>query len=210
MGSERRIEVEGRTLKEAVDHACEMLGIKVFDLEYKLNADHFRGGADTVKIVAWRKDNRELELGERTREYLSRLLELMGISANLEIVSDEESIRAILITEDSSLIIGKGGQTLDSLQHIVNKALVKYKSDKRIVLDLENYREKREHNLRFVAQKICEKVIQERCTVTLKPMNAYDRRLVHMEVTRYPELGSRSIGDGQMKRLQIFVIGKPE
>jgi spoIIIJ-associated protein len=73
------------------------------------------------------------------------------------------------------------------------------------VIDLENYREKREHNLKFVAQKICEKVLQERCTITLKPMNAYDRRLVHMEVTRYPELASRSLGEGQMKRLQIYV-----
>ena len=205
MGSDQRIEAEGRTLKEAIERACEVLNISMRELEYKLNGEHFRGGADTVKIVAWRRDNREAELSERARDYLNRVFELADIPATVDVETEDDSIRAIVVTEEADLLLGKGGVALDALQHLANRSLVRHKSDKRIVLDMENFREKREHNIRLVAQKLCEKVLQDRCTITLKPMNAYDRRLVHMEVSRYPELGSRSVGEGQLKRLQIFV-----
>ncbi len=209
MGTEQRLEFEGRTLKEAIDLACAGLAIQHRELEYSLNADHFRGGADTVKIVAWRRSHQVQEIGEQARALLNGILDRMGFRGNIEIEVSDEAIRAILVTDEASMLIGKGGQTLDALQHLINKALVRTKSDKRILIDVENYRERREHSLKYVAQKICEKILQERCNITLKPMNAYDRRLVHMEVSRYPELESQSLGEGQMKRVQIHYVGAP-
>jgi len=207
MDSEERIESEGRTLKDAVENACTGLGISRSEIEYRLCPEHFRGGAETVRIEAWRKAAGDVNLPKRVESLLSGILKRMEFKGEVVVDTQGGNIRAVLRMEDSSLILGSGGQTLEALQHIVNKALNSDRSDKRIVVDLENYREKHEEHLRFVAKKVCEKVLEEECVVTLKPMNAYDRRLVHLEVAEHPKLGSRSGGDGQLKRVQVYVKG---
>lgn len=204
MENDQSIQVEGKTLKEAIELACEKLEVAKKDLEYKLDAEHFRGGADTVKIMAWRKPREERQVGDEARQLVTGILSRMGVSARVEVEVTDESVRVILVTEDNQVLAGQNGQVLEALQHLVAKALTKDKGEKRISIELENYKEKREFNLRYITQKVCEKVLQERCTVTLKPMNAYDRRLVHMEVANISGVESRSVGEGSVKRLQIF------
>lgn len=206
MDMEQRIESEGRTLKEAVERACQMLGVHQGGMEYKLCAEHFRGGADTVRIRAWRRDNRGREFVDLGETLLGGILRRMGLAGSVHIRDDGQSLRASLELDDPNTVIGRGGQVLDALQHVVNKALAKQGSEKRLILDVENFREKHEQNLKYVAQKVCERVMRDGCVVTLKPMNAYDRRLVHLEVARYPGLRSRSGGEGQMKRIQVFLL----
>lgn len=202
--SSEQIVAEGRTLKESIERACEMLGVKQADLEYRLDAEHFRTGADTVKIHAWRKNVEVVEIGERTRQLISGILARIGIQGNVEVELNEEVVRAIVVTEEPALLIGRGGQTIDALQHLVNKALVRNRTERRIQIDLENYREKRDISLRQVAARLCEKAASENCVITLRPLNAYDRRLVHMEVAQFPQLASRSVGDNQNKKVQIY------
>ncbi len=200
------IEAEGRTLKEAIENACQELGIGKQALQYRLCAEHFRFGADTVRIEAWRKE----ESGDEAalvKELLEGILSRMKMGARIDVQTKSGSLVASLELEQASVVVaGRLRQVLDALQHVVNKALVRRGSTKRVVVDLEDYREKHDQGLRYIAQKVCEKVLKEGCVVTLKPMNAYDRRLVHLEVARFPELGSRSGGEGQMKRVQVFPL----
>lgn len=204
METEQQIEIEGRTLKEAIEKACELLEVAKKDIEYKLDADHFRGGADTVKIKAWRRPKEERQIGEEAKHLVTGILSRMGVGGKVDVEVSDEAVRVIIVTEDSQVLVGRNGATLESLQHLVAKALTHDKGEKRITIELENYKEKREFNLRLITQKICEKVLAEKCTVTLKPMNAYDRRLVHMEVAQYAGVESRSLGEGMVKRLQIY------
>lgn len=204
------IEVEGKTLKEAIEKACELLGAGRKEIEYKLDAEHFRGGAETVKICAWRKvsaqapeSNKEVPVD--ARQLVGGILERMGIKATVDVETSEEQIRVAIVAQEAPALTGRNGaQTMDALQHIVSKALIKDKTERRVLVELENFKERREVSLRQITQKICEKVLNERCVITLKPLNAYDRRLVHMEVSQFAGVSSRSIGEGQVKRLQIF------
>lgn len=204
MDNDQSIEIEGKTLKDAIELACEKLEVAKKDLEYKLDAEHFRGGADTVKIKAWRKPREERQVGDEARQFVTGILSRMGVNAKVEVEVTDDNVRVILVTEDNRVLVGQNGQVLEALQHLVAKALTKDKGEKRITIEMENYKEKREFNLRYITQKVCEKVLAERCTVTLKPMNSYDRRLVHMEVAQFAGVESRSVGDGSVKRLQIY------
>lgn len=203
------IEVEGKTLKEAIEKACELLGAGRKEIEYKLDAEHFRGGAETVKICAWRKISAQAQESKETpvdaRVLVSGILDRMGIKATVDVETSEEQIRVAIVAQEAPALTGRNGaQTMDALQHIVSKALIKDKTERRVLVELENFKERREVSLRQITQKICEKVLNERCVITLKPLNAYDRRLVHMEVSQFAGVSSRSIGEGQVKRLQIF------
>jgi len=206
MESETRAAVEGQTLKDAIEQACETLNIQKTDLEYKLDAEHFRGGADTVRIIAWRRNRRELEVGDAAKELLEGILARIGFGGKVEVESGETSIKVVLISDDPAVILENGAQTLDALQHIVNKALIRNRNEKRIVIDLENFREKRENNLRAIAQRVCERVEAGEEAVTLRPMNAYDRRLIHIEVALHSALSSESIGEGQLKRIRVSKV----
>ena len=205
MNSNERIEAEGKTLRDAVEGACATLGIGKSEMEYKLCADHFRGGADTVRIVAWRKEVEEVETAGVALAFLDGLLERMGLDGSVEVKSEGHTLRAYLSLKNPEPVLGSGAgrQILEAFEHLVNKATSRHKSRRRIVVDLDNLREQQDQNLRKVARRVCEKVLNEGCVVTLKPMNSYDRRLVHLEVAKFPELASNSGGEGQMKRVQV-------
>ncbi len=205
MEGKRVIMSEGNTLNEAIEKACQELAIPKQSLQYRLCAEHFRFGADTVKIEAWTQAAIELDDCAFVEDLLKSLLQLMSFQNDVDVQLNGDGIRAALKLEDTGAIAGRLREVLDAMQHLVNKALVKQGSSRRAIVDLEDYREKHDQSVRYVAQKVCEKVLSEGCVVTLKPMNAYDRRLVHLEVARYQELGSRSNGTrGQMKRVQVF------
>lgn len=207
MEQEQNIVVEGNTLKDAIEKACEQLGVSKKDLQYELDKEHFRGGANTVKILASRRNREERQIGDEARSLVTGILSRMGVEGKVDVESSEDAVKVIVVTEDAALLVGRNGQVIDAFQHIVSKALTREKGEKRITIELENYKEKRDINLRQVTQRICEKVLAERCTVTLKPLNAYDRRVVHMEVSQHPGVESRSLGDGQVKRIQIYFGG---
>ncbi len=207
MDGTHEIEVEGRTLKEAVEKACEILAVPKQALQYRLCAEHFRFGADTVKIVAWGKEATEVDVAARLETLAKGILERMHLDAEVTVDETSDSLRVTLEMDGKQVADNRLREMLDALQHVLGKAVVREQTGKRVVVDLENYREQHDQGVRYVAQKVCEKVLKEGCVVTLKPMNAYDRRLVHLEVARYKNLGSRSSGGrGQMKRVQVFPL----
>ncbi len=205
------IQAEGRTLKEAVEAACEMLAVPKHGLQYRLCPEHFRFGADTVKIEAWRKEASEIDAVARVQELAEGILRRMHVEAGLEVDESSDSIRVALDMDAKELGNGRLRDMLDAFGHVLSKSLIRAGSAKRVVVDLENYREQHDQGVRYVSQKVCEKVLKEGCVVTLKPMNAYDRRLVHLEVARHKGLGSKSTGGrGQMKRVQVFPLAGRE
>ncbi len=107
--------------------------------------------------------------------------------------------------EDSGLLIGRRGQTLQSLQFIVNLIVRKELGERiRIVLDVERYRQRREASLQDMANKVAERVIQTRRSITLEPMSAADRRIIHLSLADREGISTESVGFGEDRKVSIF------
>ena len=107
--------------------------------------------------------------------------------------------------EDSGLLIGRRGQTLQSLQFVVNLIVRKeFGEGVRVVLDVERYRQRREASLRDMASKVAERVAQTGRSITLEPMSAADRRIVHLSLADREDVSTESVGFGEERKVSIF------
>jgi spoIIIJ-associated protein len=118
-------------------------------------------------------------------------------------------------TGDTELVIGRRGVVLDALQHLVNKAVFKDRTDrdrdkdkdkertKPLVVDAGGFRDKQVARLRELAQKMGEKALQTKQIVELQPMTPHDRRIVHMAIAEIPGLSSRSEGEGEDRHILV-------
>lgn len=150
----------------------------------------------------------EGDVAEEARNLMEGILARMGFDFPVTAEKEDDCIVLNIQGDGSGILIGKSGQTLDALQYIINKALNRNGTDrKRIVLDTENYREKRESSLVALALKLGEKAKRTKKPVTVNPMNAHDRRIVHLALKNDGELLTRSRGDGDFRKI-VIVPGK--
>jgi spoIIIJ-associated protein len=141
---------------------------------------------------------------KEAQEILEGILARMGIDFPINVSINEEYIVLDIQGDGSGLLIGRGGQTLDALQYIINKALNRNGRDrKRIILDTENYRKKKETNLIALAEKLGAKAKRMRKPVTVSPMNAHDRRIVHMALQDDKGVTTKSRGEGAFRKIII-------
>jgi spoIIIJ-associated protein len=148
-------------------------------------------------------------ISKEAREMLEGILSKMGIDFPVNAAREDEYIVLDIKGDGSGLLIGRGGQTLDALQYIVNKALNKNGRDrKRIILDTENYRKKKEKNLIALAEKLGAKAKRMRKSVTVSPMNAHDRRIIHLALQNDKGLTTKSRGEGAFRKIIILPTKK--
>ncbi len=142
--------------------------------------------------------------GETAKELLAGIIARMGLDFPVSADEKEEYIKLNIEGDGSGLLIGRGGQTLDAIQYIINKSLIKDgKAQKRIVLDTENYRAKREQTLAALAEKLGEKAKRIKKPVVVNPMNAHDRRIIHLALQDDKELATKSKGEGSLRKIII-------
>ncbi len=150
---------------------------------------------------------------ERAHEVLGEILKRMGIAATIDL--REEPTRTILEVkgEESALVIGKKGQTLEALQFLVSKiahhgsevdAGASVGQSKPIVIDAEGYRARREEALVELAVRLGEKARQTGRTITVDPMSPHERRIIHITLDKVPGVTTRSEGEGIFRRLLII------
>ena len=141
---------------------------------------------------------------------VGRILEAAGVnvSRTLRAANDPESGGPIidLAGEDSGLLIGRRGQTLQALQFLVNLIVRKQFEGVRVVLDVENYRQRRESQLRDMATKVAERVAQTNRSITLEPMPPADRRIIHTSLTDHPGVSTESTGEGEGRKVTIMPV----
>ncbi len=143
--------------------------------------------------------------GAEAKEILEGMLKRMNLDFPVKTKETAEYTALNIIGDGSGLIIGRGGQTLDAMQYIINKALGKNgKRRKRIILDTENYRKKRETTLTALAEKLGTKAKRTRKPVTVNPMNAHDRRIIHMALQGDKDLTTKSRGEGIFRKIIII------
>jgi len=139
---------------------------------------------------------------------VGRILEAAGVNVTrtLRSANDPESGGPIidLSGEDSGLLIGRRGQTLQALQFLVNLIVRKQFEGVRVVLDVENYRQRRETQLKDMAVKVAERVAQTNRSITLEPMPPADRRIIHTSLTDHPGVATESTGEGEGRKVTIL------
>jgi len=199
------VEKTGRTVQEAVESALEELNAEEDEVEIEVLDEGSKGilgllGSKQARVRVTLKENR----GDLAYTFLKNVFEKMNINADV-IVQEESDILRINITgEDSGIIIGRRGETLDALQYltslVVNKESQVYK---KVSLDIENYRQKREETLVNLANRLAKKVIKYKKSITLEPMNPYERKIIHSTLQEISNIETFSMGDEPNRKVTI-------
>ena len=217
------LEVEGKTYEEAVKKAAAELNADVKDLDIEVKEVDTKGilgllGSKKVRIVA-RLHNQpeevrpqETPLEETPEEYGKRFLidiaNLLGISLEVKITKANERLLFVLESDDEETLAGKEGEALEALQHLVRLAIVKkYKQNLKLLLDVNDFREKRKKIIIVMAKKLADKVRRTRKPIKTKPLNPYERRIIHTLLKSNRGISTSSEGDGHTKRVIISPSG---
>lgn len=169
------------------------LNVSEKDILYKETEEH--GGlfkTKKAKLVAILKD----DLIEYIKTLLIDITSKMGLDANVEAKKRDDYLKFTLFSDNNSILIGRNGQTLDSIQVIVRSSIQNLTGFKvNIIIDVEDYREKQQRNLERTIKNIAFIVKKTGVTTTLDPMNSYERRLVHSICSKITGISTESIGE---------------
>jgi spoIIIJ-associated protein len=200
-------EYEGRTEKDAIKKATEDLGVDSEKLKIEVITEKakFFSFGNLVKIRVYLEDIEEA-LAQRVESFLKGLFFTIGVDVSIETYEEVDKLYVEIISDSAGLIIGKRGKTLESLQLLTNVVVNKDKENwKKVVLDIENYRDKREATLRELALKVAKKVKKTNKSQILEPMNPFERRIIHMTLQNDPEILTKSEGNGRLKKVKIYL-----
>jgi spoIIIJ-associated protein len=142
---------------------------------------------------------------EEAAEILEELVNLMDLDVRVDIRTDSERIELDVTGADSGRVIGKKGATLDALQFLINKMVNRFPEARRhVIVDSGDYRERHDDGLVSMAKRQAEKALNEGKVVTLQPMSARDRRVIHMSLAKFDGVSTVSQGEGTRRRIQII------
>ena len=130
------------------------------------------------------------------KEILNTITSLMNIKINLEVRRREKNIEIKIFSDHNSILIGRDGKTLESLQNIIRQIVERQGNNEyKIILDIENYKEKRITDLERTARKVAREVANTKVEAKLEPMNSYERRIVHNALSKNKYVYTESIGE---------------
>ncbi len=147
-------------------------------------------------------------------DFVTTVIKDIGLNAEAQLYSCEDGTRRInIVGDDASVLIGHHGDTLDALQYLANLASARKNSsgerDKsRVTIDIEGYRAKREDTLRALAHRMANKALRIKRSVTLEPMTAYERRIIHSEIQGIEGVSTNSIGSDNNRKIVIYLTDK--
>ncbi len=204
------LEVEGKTIDDATKKALAELGtddtsrIKIEVIDEGKSGIFGFGVSRQAKIRVFYSDT-DTDTVNSAKEILYNILNKMGIEGKIKDIKEGSNrIYMEIESAQSGLIIGKQGKTLESLQFLLNLIVSnKTKSDKRIILNIESYREKREKALRRLSKDIAHKVIRTGKPWTLEPMNPFERRLIHLTLQNDSRVSTKSEGEGIYRKVRV-------
>ena len=206
-------EYNGKNVDEAVTKACVDLGVPTEKLQYEViekGSNGFLGIGSKPAVIKARKNASTEGI---IREFLGKVFEAMELTVKVDIDIKEEEKENIaninVIGDDVGILIGKRGQTLDSLQYlvnlVVNKGNAPYVS---ITLDTENYRERRKETLESLAFNLAKKVKHTGKNIVLEPMNPYERRIIHSALQNDRYVTTYSEGEEPYRNVVIALKEK--
>jgi spoIIIJ-associated protein len=197
-------EFKGKNLEEALSQAEHILKMPREKFTYEIVTEKtklFGIRGKEIVIRAWPKkdlDTRPIS------SFMEAILPHFPLQLTYQIKKRNDTIYLIFDGEDKSLLLRKDGALLLAFQHLLNKI-----TPHKVQVDCEFYRRRKEKRLREYAQQVAEEVLETGKNEILDLMNPYERRIVHIAVNQVPGITSESIGDGFLKRVKVFPVGKP-
>ena len=198
----KSIEVKAKTVDEAILNGLSELGLGIdqVDVEIVQEGKGFLGLGRSAVIRLTEKQT----LAGDAEQFLNGLFSKMGVQATASAVEEEKSIKVDIAGDSTGILIGRRGETLDSLQYLTSLVVNKGTQDyKRITLDTENYRAKREETLVALANRIASKVARTGKRVVLEPMNPYERRILHATLHNHDKVETVSEGEEPFRRVVV-------
>lgn len=204
----KEIVQEGKTREEALKNALESLGASEDDVEVEVIDG---GGGGILGLIGSKPIKIKVTLKEKgaagsVGDFFRKIFEYMGIDSEFNVEESEKEIRVDINGREAGILIGKFGQTLDSLQYLAN-VFVGRRSEgteqKKVLVDVENYRQRREESLEQLAKSMASKVTKTKKSVALAPMPPHDRRIVHLALADHSRIKTHSEGTGVNRKVII-------
>lgn len=203
------IEVSAKTLNEAITEACQKLGVTSDKLDYQVieeGSSGFLGIGSKPAIIKAAVKVEEISMEDIASNFLNNVFKAMNMNVAIEVKYNEEdkTMDIELSGDEMGVLIGKRGQTLDSLQYLVSLVVNKETDDYvRVKVDTEDYRQRRKETLENLAKNIAYKVKKTRRPVSLEPMNPYERRIIHSALQNDKYVSTHSEGDEPFRRVVV-------
>ena len=203
------IEVSAKSVNEAITEACRKLGVTSDRLDYEVieeGSNGFLGIGSKPAVIKAAVKIEKLSLEDNAKKFLNDVFAAMNMTVVVEIKYDEENkeMDVDLSGDDMGVLIGKRGQTLDSLQYLVSLVVNKESEDYiRVKVDTENYRERRKETLENLAKNVAYKVKRTRRPVSLEPMNPYERRIIHSALQNDKYVATHSEGEEPFRKVVV-------
>lgn len=199
------LEKKGKSVDEAIKAALDELGCEIGDVVIEIVEEPSKGLLGLVKKPAVVRVTLRDKPEEEVRSVLEELLNKMKINYQINKVEWEDSrVRINIVGKDMGLLIGRKGETLNSLQFIVGLIVNRGRQEKiRVVLDVEDYRKKKEESLEALALRLSDRVKKTRKNVVMRPMSSQERRIVHTTLQGDPQVTTYSMGDEPNRKVVI-------
>jgi len=203
------VEKKGKSIEEAINAALEELGCDIEQVTITVIEEPSKGLLGLGKKMALIKATRviqeeELDINE-VKAVLVELLGKMNLEYAIDFIDKEgERINVNLVGKDKGLLIGRKGETLNALQYIAGLIINRNRESKiRLLLDVENYRKKREQSLEELAVKLSDKVKKTKKNVVMRPMSSQERRVIHTVLQSDPDITTYSMGEDPNRKVVI-------
>ena len=203
----KSVEKIGKSKEEAIELALKELNADKDDIEIEVLEEGSKGflgflGAKDFKIRATLKDNYE----KTTRNFLNDIFDSLDIIADINLDLKGDTLKVSVIGDSAGQLIGRRGESLDALQLLLGLAVNKKRDGYiKVLLDIENYREKREESLVRYANKMARTAVKQRRNIRLEPMNPYERRIVHSALQSDSYVTTYSEGEEPFRKVVISV-----
>lgn len=195
----------GRTIEQAVANALDILNVPQSQVTIEVLQKPENGllgifGRKEAIVKVTKIPTRV----DKAAEFLNRLFEAMKLDCKVDVSEDDDFIRINLTGDTMGIIIGRRGQTLDAIQYLTSLVVNDGKeSYKRVIVDTENYRQKRQKTLEDLADKMARKAVRFHKRIYLEPMNPAERRIIHARLQDNDEVTTYSIGKEPYRHIVI-------
>jgi len=201
----KQVTATGQTVNEAVESALAQLKttkdrteIVIIDEGKKGIFGIFGAKPAIVKVTVI------IDPVEEAKEFLQKVVQSMGVSAAVSVHKDGKNIRFNLTGEKLAIVIGKRGQTLNSLQYLTQLVLNRHTNQYlNIIIDAENYRGRREETLRILAERLAVKAVRTKQEIPLEPMPSYERKVIHTALLNNQKVKTYSSGSDPNRHIVI-------
>lgn len=203
------LEISAKTVDEAKRLCIEELQAPADEVEFEIIEEGSKGflgiGGKEAKV----KGTLRLNLQRILTEFLDSMMQPMNIAVTYEISQEENSLKVNILGEDMGILIGRRGETLDSIQYLASLVVNRYTPDYiKVYIDTENYKSKRQDTLQKLAKRLASQVIRTRRSITLEPMSPNERRIIHSTLQSNRLVYTYSTGEEPNRKVVISLKEK--